>query len=128
MRGDDMAKIKINDIESFRRPESFSVVPDDRLERIPVMNGVVVQDAGYVEDGDIIQLEAMFGNEEMEDILDLWKDREKVTLTDEAERTYGNLIMNIKELKYVPRFPDYVFITMELWKCGDSVIGGNENG
>ena len=128
MRGDDMAKIKINDIESFRRPESFSITPDDRLERIPVMNGVVVQDAGYVEDGDIIQLEAMFGNEEMEDILDLWKDREKVTLTDEAERTYGNLIMNIKELKYVPRFPDYVFITMELWKCGDSVIGGNGNG
>lgn len=124
-----MAKIKINDIESFRRPESFSITPDDRLERIPVMNGVVVQDAGYVEEGDIISLEAMFGSEEMDEILGLWKDREKVTLTDEAERTYDNLVMNIKELKYVPCFPSHVFITMELWRCGDgSVIGGNDNG
>lgn len=41
--------IYINDIPSFRDPETCEYIIDDRVEKIELMNGVAVQDFGHIE-------------------------------------------------------------------------------
>ena len=55
-----MAKIRIGDVWSLRTPERWSEQPDDRQERVEVIDGVVVQDQGDVDEGKIFICQAIF--------------------------------------------------------------------
>ena len=108
--------IYINDIPSFRNPESCELRIDDRIEKIALINGNTIQDYGHIETGDSIALECIFSQGHYSRIQDLWKSRTKVIFTDEAGGVWENMRLVLQRIKYVRNFPDYVLLTFELWK------------
>lgn len=110
-------KIKINDIESFRSPESTSFSVDDRVEKIEVINGCVVQDYGYIAEGDVIAVTAVFHKDDVDQIRELWRERTLVTYTDEAGNVYEDRRIVVKGYGYEQKFYDYWRLEFELWNC-----------
>ena len=110
-------KIKINEIESYRAPENYTVSVDDRIEKIEVINGNCVQDYGHISSGDVISFTALFHKDAVAQIAELWVARTLVTFTDEAGNILPNQRIVVRSYKYEPRFPDYYQLTLELWSC-----------
>ena len=108
--------IYINDIPSFRDPDSFKLIVDDRVSKIELINGVAVQDMGYVAEGDAFSIVCMFSADNFDRVSDLWAARQKVSFTDIAGVTWQGLRIVIKEVEYDRNFPDYVIATFELWR------------
>jgi len=108
--------IKINDISSFRDPESYKTIVDDRIQKITIIGGVVIQDYGHVEDGDAISLVCLFSEANFNQLLSLWENRATVTFTDTAGEVRDNLIIVMKEYERDKNFPKYIMATFELWK------------
>ena len=67
--------IYINGIASFRDPESYKVIPDDRVEKIEIIGSVAVQDFGHIADGDTFSLTCLFSETNFNQILGLWEAR-----------------------------------------------------
>jgi len=109
-------KVKINDIESYRTPESCQYNIDDRVEKIPLINGNVVQDYGYVPSGDSFTVSALFSWENFMEIVALWTARQKVTFTDESGAEWEGCRIVLKSYKYFPRFHRYVLVDFEIWR------------
>lgn len=108
----------MEDIYSLRAPESWEYRPDDRQERIEVIGGVIVDDNGHVEEGDIISCTAIFSKTDWVDrIKPLWKERKLITITDEAGEERTNARIVLKSYKYYEKFPQYVVLTLEFWFC-----------
>lgn len=110
-------RIRINNIESYRSPESFTVNVDDRIEKVPLIQGNTVQDYGHVENGDSFVISCLFSRANFNEILALWRARQTVTFTDEAGELWTNCRIVIRSYKYEPRFPDYVMLDFEIWRC-----------
>lgn len=108
--------IYINDIPSFRDPESAEYIFDDRIEKIELINGNAVQDYGHVESGDAYQLECMFTRANYLRILHLWHAREFVTYTDEAGIVNENMRLVCRRVRRDKNFHHYYFLTFELWR------------
>ena len=108
--------IYINDIPSFRDPEAFKVIPDDRIEKIPLMGSVTLQDYGHIAAGDAFQLKCMFSEENFEAFLQLWEARAAVTLTTQRGHVFTNLQIVIQEYEYDKDFPENIVVTFELWR------------
>ena len=108
--------IYINDIPSFRDPETCEYTFDDRVEKIELMNGVAVQDFGHVEEGDSIALECMFSPANFQRFLALWTSRAKVTFTDTAGVTWQNMRIVLRSFKRDAHYPQHVFASFELWR------------
>ena len=109
--------IFINDIPSFRDPDSFKLIVDDRISKVEIIGGVAVQDLGYVPAGDAFSIVCMFSAENFNRVSDLWVARQKVSFTDIAGVTWQGLRIVIKEIEYDRNFPDYVIATFELWRA-----------
>lgn len=110
--------IYINDIPSFRDPEAFKVIPDDRIEKIPLIGGVTTQDYGHIAAGDVFQLTCMFSEDNFDKFLQLWEAREPVTLTTQRGHEFPMLKIVIQEYKYDKDFPECILVTFELWRTG----------
>lgn len=108
--------IYINDIPSFRDPESTEYTFDNRIEKIELINGNAVQDYGHVESGDTYQLECMFTRANYLRVLQLWKAREFVTYTDEAGIVNEHMRLVCRRVRRDKNFRDYYFLTFELWR------------
>ena len=108
-------KIKINNIESYRSPESTSFTVDDRQQIIELLNGTTVQDAGRFRSGDRYSATALFSRENFNAIVALWENRVLVTFTDEAGLVHTNVRIKVLSYKYESRFPDYILVTFEIW-------------
>ena len=108
--------IYINDIPSFRDPERCKVIPDDRVQKIEIINSVAVQDYGHVADGDAFSLTCMFSEENVARFMDLWEARTKVTFTDTKGRIHQNLRIHILEYEPDKDFPEYITVSFELWR------------
>lgn len=108
--------IFINDIPSFRKPEHYEITPDERVEKIEIIGGIVVQDLGHVAEGDAYSIECIFSSENWARFYALWEARQKVTFTDTAGKIFHN--MRIVMRKYYPDrdFPQYMYATFELWR------------
>ena len=112
-----MAKIKIGEVWSIRTPESYEYKPDDRQERVELIDDILIDDNGHVEDGDIISVQAVFKKTDFENTLKpYWKNRTMVTFIDEAGVEYSNVRVVYKGHKYYPKFPKYVIVTLEIWR------------
>lgn len=109
-------KIKINDIESYRSPESCNVNFDDRVEKIPLIQGNAVQDYGHVASGDTITVSALFSWDNATAIASLWESRTLVNFTDESGAIWQNVRLVLRSYKYFPRFKDYVLLDFEVWR------------
>ena len=107
--------IYINDIPSFRDPERYKVIPDDRVQKIEIINSVAVQDYGHIPDGDVFSLTCMFRKENFARFLVLWEARIRVTFTDTKGVTYQNLLIHILEYEPDKDFPEYTTVSFELW-------------
>ena len=108
--------IYINDIPSFREPEICELFIDDRIEKIELINGNTIQDYGRVVTGDSFALECIFTIENYLRLDELWTNRTKVTFTDESGRIWENMRLVLKKIRYMKKFPRYVYLTFELWR------------
>ena len=108
--------IFINDIPSFRDPDSFKLIVDDRISKVEIIGGVAIQDFGYVPAGDVFSVVCMFETKNFNKIIKLWTNRETVSFTDIAGVVWKEMRIVIKEFEYDSHFPDYVLVTFELWK------------
>ena len=109
--------IFINDIPSLRDPESSELSFDDRVEKVELINGNGVQDYGHVESGDVNNLTCVFSAANYERLKALWAARQRVNYTDEAGIVSFSLRLVFRKIKYVRKFPHYVTLTFELWRC-----------
>lgn len=108
--------IYINNIPSFRDPESSSLTFDDRIEKVELINGNTVQDYGHIDSGDKFALTCLFSYSNYVQLKTLWTTRTLVSYTDEAGYVWQNLRLVFKTIKREKKFPDYVTLTFELWK------------
>ena len=108
--------IFINDIPSFRDPESCEYTFDDRIEKIELINGNAVQDYGHVESGDVYSVECMFTRANYLRVLTLWKAREFVDYTDEEGIVNEHMRLVCRRVRRDKNFPNYLFLTFELWR------------
>ena len=109
--------IYINNIPSLRNPESCEYSFDDRVEKIELINGTTTQDYGHVESGDSFALSCVFSYSNYLLLKNLWINRQFVSYTDEAGKNFYNLRLVFKSVKRVNRFPNYVTLAFELWRC-----------
>ena len=109
-------KIKINNIESFRSPENVSFTVDDRVEKIKLINGNCVQDYGHIDSGDQFTVTAIFKKTDFLAIMSLWTNRTLVTYTDDGGTIWQGMRIVLRGYQYVAKFPDYVTVTLELWR------------
>lgn len=108
--------IYINNIPSFRDPESYKLIIDDRVEKIELINGVAVQDYGHIAEGDAFSIVCVFSKANFNRVLALWEAREKVSFTDTAGVVWQALRIVLKEYEYLEKFPKYIKATFELWR------------
>lgn len=106
--------IKIGTIESIGDPDSFEIKFDDRQERIEVIGGVFVYDAGYVEEGKVITVEATFAGSDWPTLEGYWLNRTKVTVVDHRNRTYTERRFKVTGFKDLPGL-NMVNLIFELW-------------
>lgn len=109
-------KIKINDYESYRSPESIAMNLDDRIEKIPLINGNAVQDYGHIANGDSFRISALFSRANFNAISALWTARTLVTFTDDAGEVWQNCRLIFRSYQTYPRFPDFVLLDFEIWR------------
>lgn len=115
MRGDDMAKIRIGTVYSFRAPERWTFTPDDRQQKIELIDGVVVEDCNYIPAGDTISCSALFKSADFAVVRGYWTNRTRVTVADEVGNVYSNVRVLVKSYHYESRFPSYVNAEIEFW-------------
>ena len=108
--------IYINDIPSFRNPETEVLTPDDRLEKIELIGDILVQDMGRVEAGDVLSLKCLFSRENYLRLETVWLSREKVNYTDVLGVVWQNMTLKILEIERDRNYPEYIFVTFELWR------------
>lgn len=108
--------IRINEIPSFRNPDSIEYRFDDRIEKVELINGNAVQDYGHVASGDGFTLTCLFSYENYLQLERLWQNREKVTYTDEAGEIWTDMRLVFKSIKRHQNFPGYVMLTFEMWR------------
>ena len=108
--------IYINDIPSFRAPESEDYIFDDRVEKIELINGNVAQSYGHIESGDTFSIVCVFSAFNYNQIKVLWLADERVRYTDEDGDVHTNLRLVLRRKRRVAKFPNYIILTFELWK------------
>ncbi len=111
-----MARIKVGDVYSYGKAEGWSYTPDDRQEKIELINGVTVQDCGHVEAGDTFSCSATFSSTDFVILMGYWTNRTKVTVVDESGASHSNMRVIVKSYTYVNRFPSYVKADLEFWQ------------
>lgn len=109
--------IYINDIPSFRNPESEVLKPDDRKERIELLGAVAVQDMGRIKSGDVLSLKCLFSRANYLRLKELWESREKVNYTDPLGVVWERVTMKWLEVERDRAFPENIFVTFEIWRA-----------
>lgn len=108
-------RIQIGDVYSYKNPESWTYTPDDRQEKVELINGVAVQDCDYIPAGDTISCSAIFSILDFGTIKTYWINRTRVTVTDESGQSYSNARIIVKSYQHVERFPNFVKAELEFW-------------
>ncbi len=107
--------VRIGDAVSLNAPEE-SIIPDDRQTKIQTVGGVVVQDYGHIQTGDVVQwsnLQMMQHDAEI--VESYWNSREAVTVINAGLQTFTARVA-VKRWKRLPRFEKKVVeMDVELW-------------
>lgn len=106
--------IKIGDAVSMSDPTKETIIPDDRQTLVQTLNGVVVQDFGYIPQGNVISWELQFDTENFKKICGYWQQRKIVRVDDNGEIFNARIVL--KEYSHVDKFRHKaVLTTIELW-------------
>ena len=108
--------IYINGIASFRDPEDYKVIPDDRIQKIELINSVAIQDYGHVKDGDAVSMTCLFSQANFNQIVALWESRTAVSFTDISGVLWQDMIIIMKDYAPDKNFHKYIMANMELWR------------
>lgn len=108
-------KLRIGDAAAFRRPEDWSITPDDRQEKHQTIDGVVVEDYGHVDAGDVISCTVILAYRDYEKVYNYWVQRTKVTVIDHAGNTWEDMRVVIKKDSYVEYHESYHRLELEFW-------------
>ncbi len=107
--------VQIGAVRSMNDPDSETITPDDRQTLIAVVGGAVVQDYGYVQEGDKISWSLQFSPAAWEIVRGYWRNRTLVSITDAAGETLTAHIV-IKSSSRVIRFAKYIKCQLEIWR------------
>lgn len=107
--------IYINGIASFRDPENYKVIPDDRVQKVEIIGGVAIQDYGHIDAGDVISMTCLFSEANFNQLLGLWNSRTIVSFTDTAGAVWSGRRIVMKEYERDKNFPHYILASFELW-------------
>ena len=108
--------IYINDIPSFRDPENYKIIPDDRVTKIEIIDGVAIQDYGHIAEGDAVSISCLFSESNFNRFLELWERRTLVTFTDTAGVVWSRMRIVMREYECDKKFPKYMMASFELWR------------
>ena len=106
--------IKIGNITPLRT-ENWQIIPDDRVTRIEIIEGIAIQDMGRVYEGDIFSCTITVPADDAKTILDKWRFRTLVTVIDPAGEEYTKMRIVVKKYSYVNRFKGYYNMDIEFW-------------
>ena len=110
-----MKCIRIGDAKTLNC-EGWQLTPDDRQERIEIVGGIVVQDHGLIDEGEIISCSCNLSAAEADKVFTYWKNRQKVDIVDESGNIHQNRRVIVKRYKYVDMFPNFYNIDFEFWR------------
>ena len=102
-------------IQPFRKPENFELIFYDQVDKLELLDYTLVTIKNNENVGMVIALECMFQLEDYETMMELWRSYEPVTYVDDNGLSWDNRIIVMKRIKRDSRFPNYVYITFELW-------------
>ena len=102
---------------SYRSPETYGKPLDDRQEKIEIIDGVCVDDCGYIEQGDVLTYTAVFTSTEFQKVKNFFAQRTKITFTNESGIIYNNVRVVIKSYKAynAQYYPDMISADFEIW-------------
>lgn len=113
--------IQIGNIKSIYT-ENLNIVPDDRQELVKVVSsqgvgGVVVEDYGVVDNGEVITLSAVFSSSDYAALSNIWKNRtlSAVTLDDGTVISSARIVIRSTSY-YDTKLSGYKKVTMEVWR------------
>lgn len=109
-------KLQIGNAVCLRRPEDWSYAPDDRQEVHKIIDGVVVEDYGHVDEGDVISCTALLSYADYIKVYNYWVNRTKVTIIDHAGKRWDNMRVVIKKDSYVNYHESYHKVEFEFWR------------
>lgn len=109
--------IFIDNIPSLRDPDSITYTFDDRIQKVPLINGNTVQDYGNIDSGAVISISAIFSIPNYLLIKNLWINRTLVTFDDGLGFIIHNCRLVFKSIKRERLFPNFVTLNFELWRC-----------
>jgi hypothetical protein len=111
-----------NTIESTGRSSELEFLPDDRQELVKTVTNtgqpsVIVEDYGYVPEGEVISLSATFSEVAYNNLLTIWKNRTQVTVRLDDGTTINNARIVIKRIQYYdPLLNKYKTVQLEVWR------------
>lgn len=114
--------INIGTIKSIGKTSNLQVIPDDRQELVKTVtstgvSSVVVEDAGYVADGEVISLNATFSDTDFTTLKNYWINRTKVTVTLDDGTTINNARIVVKGYQYYDNLlSSFKSVNLEIWK------------
>lgn len=112
-----MATVKIGDVTSLSGVDQIAFTPDERQVQVQVLDGVVVQDLGYFDDGLKIEFSAIFRSADFLKLTDYWKKRVKVDFIDTSGLTYENCRVVLASWQYVKWFEHRaVQCSLKIWR------------
>ena len=107
--------LTIGTAKAFKRPEGWKVTPDDRMVKIPILNGVVMQDNGIIDGGETLSCAMYFDLTNWATVKNYWINRTLVAVVDHAGNALGNRRVVIKDYTTVDFHPGIVKATIEFW-------------
>lgn len=107
--------VKIGDAVSMNDPQNETITPDDRQKLVQVVGGVVVQDFGYVQDGEKISWELQFDEKNWAKVKSYWSSREKVQISDNSGHSFTARVV-VSSYSYVSYFRDHISAKLEFWR------------
>lgn len=108
--------ITIGSVRSVGHVENYTSKPDDRQSLVQTIGGVVVEDYGVVDNGEVLSMTATFDSTNYDALVLLWKNRtlSSVTLEDGSVITARVVI---RSYTYADKlFPGYKKVSFELWR------------
>lgn len=114
--------INIGTVKSIGKTEGLQIIPDDRQELVKTVtstgaSSVAVDDAGYVSDGNVISLNAVFSDTDFTVLSGYWTARTKVTVVLDDGTTIYNARIVIKGYQYYnDLINNYKLVNLEIWK------------
>ena len=109
-------------ISSIGATENFNITPDDRQTLVKTVDslgvgGVVVEDFGYVENGEVIAFSAVFDDASYEKLLNIWKNRSLSDVIFEDGKQILSARLVLKSTTYFhTSLASYKKVSLEVWK------------